>query len=123
MSAANFDLGWVTCSCCGAGIRDEDNISHGEEPYPHDHGFGMCRECGGDDREEAPPVKSGPGKGWPTEAAYRKRLGWAGEMFYDARIKLLRESMSEENLAKFEAVPYAKKCVIIGKMIEKGMMI
>jgi len=104
--------GYVRCSCCGADIKDtaDDNVDH--ETRHHDVGFGMCTECGGDEREKG-----------TTEAAVRKRMGWAGQMFYDARVKSLGEKLSPANAEHFRAMPFDKKVRLIAKMIERGMMI
>lgn len=99
----------LICSCCGRGVLDdaEHNVSHGESPYPHDEGFGMCRDCGGDSKA----------KGLP------ERLGWAAKMFYDTRIKILEEKLSSENSKRFKSMPYRKKIAIVARMVEKGVMI
>ncbi len=99
----------VTCSCCGRGLRDnaEENVDYGKVPNPHDTGFGMCRECGGD----------------PKAADVRKRMGWAACAFYDARIDVLKEQLNEDHKKRFDALPYEKKVVLIARLIEKGAMI
>lgn len=104
---------WLVCSCCGAGIRDtkRENVSHGMIPYPHDLGFGMCRECGGDDEAEG-----------DDDAAVRRRLGWAGEMFYDARIEIVQEKLSAPNAEKFRAMPLRRKIAFVNKAIGRGLM-
>ena len=104
--------GWVRCSCCGTDIEDtaEQNVDH--ETRHHDRGFGMCTRCGGDDRETG-----------TSEAAVRKRLGWSGQMFYDARVKVLASKLSPANAAHFASMPYDKKIRIIAKLIERGAMI
>lgn len=86
---------WIVCSCCGASIRNtaDENVSFGEEPYPHDHGYGMC-----------------------------KRIGWASECFFDARIKVLQEKLSPENVEKFNRMSYAKKIDVVTGMVRKGLM-
>jgi hypothetical protein len=109
---------WLSCSCCGKGVEDtpEDNVAHGEVPYPYDTGFGMCVECGGDRTISAEEAAK-------DEKDLRKKMGWAGTMFFDARGDTLREKLNEETLPKFEALPYRKKVAVISKMIEKGHMI
>lgn len=113
MTAEAVEVAWLACSCCGKGIRDtpEENTDHGEHPNPHDVGFGMCVECGGDKREKG-----------TSEAAVRKRLGWAGEVFYDARIEILGKKLTGANLEKLNAMTYAQKVAIIARMIERGVM-
>lgn len=108
----------LICSCCGKGIEDtpEQNTVHGQVPYPHDTGFGMCVECGGD-------KTIGNDYANMTEEQFKKRLGWGMKMFYDARIEILQEKLSEENAEKFKALSYQRKCAIIAQMVEKGYMI
>ena len=61
--------------------------------------------------------------GDPKAERVRKRLGWAACTFYDARIPVLADRLSTENRERFLRMPYAKKCNVIGKMIERGNMI
>lgn len=106
--------GWVRCSCCGSDIPDdaEHNVDFGTVPNPHDNGFGMCVECGGDKKAEG-----------HTEADVKRRLGWAGRTFYEARFEVLAKNLNPNNAAKFAALPYAKKVVIVAQLVEKGAMI
>lgn len=99
----------ITCGCCGRGLQNnaEENTHYGQVPYPDDNGFGMCVECGGDKKS----------------ADFRKRLGWAGETFFDARISVLKKKLNQDNSAKFAAMSYEKQVVIIARLIEKGAMI
>lgn len=99
----------ITCGCCGRGLHNNagENTHFGIIPYPDDEGYGMCVECGGDKKSKD----------------FRKRLGWAGEAFYDARVEVLRNNLSPENKAKFESMTYERKVVIIVKLIERGSMI
>ncbi len=63
-----------------------------------------------------------PGRSIPT-GEVKRRIGWEATMFYDARIRILREGMSAENVAKLNAMSYPKQCAIVARMIEKGLMI
>lgn len=112
MPAPDIQAPYVTCSCCGTGIRDnpEENVEHGTGA--NDEGFGLCVKCGGD--------KTSTGD---DEAAVRKRIGWAGEAFFDARIAKLMESLSPENVEKFSRMTYAKKVSVVTKLVEKGAML
>jgi len=103
---------WVTCSCCGKDMHDtpEENLDFNERGQ--DTGYGHCRECFGE-----PEAKG------TSEAAVKRRLGWAGKVFYETRFESLAKALKPEQRAKFEAMPYSKKVVIIGKMIEKGYMV
>lgn len=105
---------WLNCSCCGKSIRDtaDENRDHGAQPNPHDAGYGMCIDCGGD--------KTLKGH---DEATVKRRLGWAGQTFYEARFGTIRRSITPTNRAKFDAMTYAKKLVIVAGLIEKGVLI
>lgn len=111
---------WVRCSCCGKDVPDDEehNVDFGVRPNPHDVGFGMCVECGGDKRAgEGKPVKE------LTEAQFKKRLGWAGTTFYEARFDVLEKKLRPDLAEKFKAMPYRKKVAVVAGMIEKGHMI
>lgn len=100
----------LTCSCCGTMIEDspEQNTDFGKQPNPHDTGFGMCPDCGGD----------------KNAADVKKKLGWAACSFYEARFPILRKALTKpELIEKWEKSSYLQKCNWIGKMIEKGLMI
>lgn len=104
---------WLSCSCCGSGIRDtpEENVSHGERPDPHDVGYGLCVRCGGDKKSRG-----------ISEKATRKRIGWAAEVFYDPRIKILMQKLNEKNAEEFRRRSYASKIVIIMELVKKGVL-
>lgn len=109
---------WVRCTCCGKDIPDdaEHNVSFGLSPNPHDVGYGECVECGGD-------KNAGKGEKTLTEATVKRRLGWAGRMFYEARFEVLEKKLRPELAEKFKAMSYAKKVTVIAGMIERGHMI
>jgi len=100
---------YVTCHCCGRGIRDnaEENAHFGQVPYPDDQGFGMCKDCGGD--AKAPDIKG--------------KLGWAGRCFFEARFDVVRRALSSENQAKWDTWPYERKVALVTRLVEKGSMI
>jgi hypothetical protein len=108
------ETAWLTCSCCGKGIRDtaKENVDHGVVPSPHDTGVGTCVECGGDKHETG-----------TSEAAVRRRLGWAGQTFYDARIKSLPSKLSPANAKHFEAMSYDRKVRVVAQLIERGVIV
>jgi len=112
----NEGLDVIVCAYCGRLIRNTPtaNISYAQVPYPHDDGYGYCRECGGD-----PTV--------PTDdhsiAALKKRLGSMAISFYEARFEVLRQALSPSNAAKFEAMSYAKKIALVTRLVEQGTMI
>jgi len=99
----------LACSCCGCNVPDtyKHNVSFNEVPYPHDNGIGLCRACGGDHKAKT----------------VRDRLGWAACAFYDCRIEILLNKLSPAAADKLKAMEYAKQCDVVGKMIEKGVMI
>lgn len=107
---------WFTCTCCGKGIRDnaEENVSHGQTPYPHDVGFGLCRECGGDNKVKGTDIES-----------VRRRLGWAAATFYDARIDMLLKpgTLNDANRDRFARLSYVRKIAVIQGLVEKGTII
>lgn len=121
----------LTCTCCGTGIHDtpEENASHGEEPYPHDTGFGACRECFGEEvveesASERPIRARRPKKASEmTDAEFKRSLGWAGRTFYEARFEALEKSLNEANREKFAKLPYKKKVAVVAGLVEKGAMI
>jgi len=119
MQNANVEVEYLSCTCCGKGVRDNaaENVSFGEQPYPHDTGIGMCRECGGDDRVKATSKKP------LSEKAVRKRIGWASETFYDARIDVVAKRLSGAHAEKFKAMSYVQKIAIVQGLVEKGVIV
>ena len=81
--------------------------SFGLEPYPHDQGFGMCFECGGD----------------PDSDDILTRLGWAGRTFFETRMSIVRVHLKPEKRAKFDAMDYERKVAFISRCIERGLLI
>jgi len=100
---------YVKCSCCGELVENsaDKNACFGIEPYPHDEGFGECFACGGDPRSED----------------IRTRLGWAGRTFFEARMGMLRESLTPENRTAFDTLGYELKIALILRCIERGLLI
>lgn len=98
----------LACSCCGREVPndEEHNVSLGMSPYPHDTGFGMCTECGGDKKA----------------TDFKKKIGWAACTFYEARFDIARNSLSAETQKKFDASPYELKCAFISRLLEKGIL-
>lgn len=98
----------LDCSCCGRGIRDneEENVSYGQVPYPHDTGYGMCKECGGD--SEAEDIK--------------KRMGWGMVCFVEARFDIIRKRLKPENQAKWDRCSWEKKALTVLEFVEQGVM-
>ena len=100
---------FLTCSCCGNGLGNnaKENVAFGQEPYPFDEGFGMCRDCGGD----------------PEGDTIRKKMGWATATFCEARFNVLRSRLNEKNRTKFDACSYEKKCLLILSAVEDGYLV
>ena len=87
----------LACSCCSGTIYDTPahNASHGQVPYPHDAGLGMCFPC----------------------------ADWSLHLIYDPIIKKLKESVSPDNpgLAVFENLSFRAKCGFVNRLSEKGI--
>ena len=73
----------------------------------YDVGYGMCEDCGGN----------------PRARSFKKRIGWAGRVFFEARFGAVRDALSEKNKKKWDKLNYNQKCYFITKMIEEGLMI
>lgn len=104
----------VTCSCCGNTIVNnaEENVVHGERPYPDDEGFGMCVRCGGDKKAEG-----------EDEAAVKLRIGWAAQVFFESRFEVVTTRLSPVNAAKFSKMSYAEKIGVVEKLVTRGAII
>lgn len=88
----------AACGCCGNFVEVPVGTCW-EDVY--------CKDCMGN----------------PEARSFRKKIGWAGQMFYEARFDVVRKQLSPESQAKWDKCSYAKKCSIIGHFIEKGLMI
>lgn len=120
MNADMKDPELLTCTCCGGGVYDtpDQNVSYGEVPSPHDIGYGLCVECGGDRKIAAEKrVRN------MTGSEIKKRLGWAACTFFEARFGILQKRLSPKNGARFSALSYAKKVAIVARLVERGVMI
>jgi hypothetical protein len=104
----------LTCTCCGCGLADtpEENVSHGQSPYPHDTGFGLCRECGGD-----------PTSDMSTDEGVQKRMGWQMTTFCEARFELVQQNLKPESRAKWDRLSYARKCVVVLGLVHDGVIV
>ena len=100
---------YLACSCCRKIIENtpEQNVAFGQEPYPYAEGKGMCFECGGN----------------PTSDDIQAKLGRVGQMFFDVRIRRVREYLKPSNRARFEAMPYERQIGFIGNLIDSGVII
>lgn len=99
----------LTCSCCGSGVTCDDNVVKDQVPYPFDEGYGLCIECGGDDKADT-----------STLDGFKRALGWQKCMFYEARFSVVRDALNEQNKQKWDKLSYAKKCHIVHDFVEKG---
>jgi len=98
----------MLCSCCGRVLPGpEDNVDHGKVPYPHDTGFGTCKDCGGD----------------PDSDDIKEQMGWGMRMFCEARFKILRSKLSAKNQACWDTLEYWEKATVIIGVVEKGLMV
>lgn len=106
----------LVCARCGRvlGNNPSENVSFGESPYPHDEGFGCCRDCGGDLTVSVDDR---------SLEAIKKRLGRNAVSFYEARFEVLRKALSPANREKFEAMDYVRKIDLVIRLIERGAMI
>jgi hypothetical protein len=104
----------LACTCCGTGLCDtpEENVSYGQLPYPHDTGFGLCRDCGGD-----------PAADTSTDDGVRKRMGWQMTTFCEARFELIERNLKPEALAKWDGLSYARKCAVVLGLVREGTSI
>ena len=104
----------LTCTCCGTGVRDTpaDNVSHGQTPCPHDTGFGLCRECGGDAAADM-----------NTDEGVRRRMGWQMTTFCEARFDVVRRNLKPDNQARWDGLSYAKKCSVVIGLVRDGTII
>ncbi len=82
-----------TCTCCRRGLRDnrKENMSHAVLPYPHDTGFGLCRQCGDDTSADM-----------NTDESVRRRMGWQMTRFCEAHFDLARRHLKPENPAEID---------------------
>lgn len=110
---------YLVCTCCGDFVKHTktDNVAFGQSPYPYDEGYGMCRECGGEDLKPGEIVKD------LTDSQIKKKMGWAKVMFFEARFPIIESKLTPENLEKWKMSSFAKKAVFITSLIEKGEMI
>jgi hypothetical protein len=111
----------ITCSCCGAGIRNNaaENVAFGEKPYPCDNDFGHCRSCFGDRTTTLPPPTA-PKK---RERAVKRKIGWAMACFFEARFDIVRAKLNPEQQAKWDGFSYEQKCTMVASFVKKGWMI
>jgi hypothetical protein len=112
----------LSCTCCGSGIEDSSaqNVDFGKQPNPHDEGYGLCHDCGGDNRAPLPTTTDGSKK---RKKKIRKRLGWATSTFFEARFDTVRSALSLENQTKWDRCSYEKKIAVIAQFVEKGLII
>jgi len=112
---------WLTCSCCGEPVLDtsEENVAHGEKPYPCDTGFAHCTNCFGDRTTTLPPPTA-PKK---RERAVKRKLGWAMACFFEARFDIVRAKLNPEQQAKWDGFSYEQKCTMVASFVKKGWMI
>ena len=69
------------------------------------------RDCGGN-----------PTADFSDLANYRKNIGYAARMFFDARVKTLAGALNEKNRAKLLAMPFHKQCRVVEWALEEGYL-
>ena len=84
----------MICSCCGGHLNHDQNVSKGIEPYPHDLGYGLHKEC----------------------------AEWQLRVFFDARIELMRDALSPKNRERFDEMTRAEQEGVVIHMIEQGLL-
>ena len=85
---------WLTCSCCGTGIRNtaEENMDY--ETGARDEGFGTCSGC----------------------------ADWSFHLVMDPIFKKVRDALNPQNQAKFDAMDDGRKAHIVQKLVDKGTL-
>jgi len=101
----------LVCSCCGGLLKNTnmDNVDFDVYPYHHDNGYGLCRRCGG-----YPDNK---------KKSTKKRLGWAGQMFYEARFPIVRNNLCPDNQVRWDNMSYEQKIKVVYNFVIKGLII
>ena len=101
------ETGYLACFYCGKHIRHtpEENAVFGEEPYPFDRGHGICLSCGGD----------------PRSTDLGTQLGLIGLVCCAVRFEIVRDNLTPQHQALFDALPDWKKIVGSGFLI-KGLL-
>ena len=61
--------------------------------------------------------------GSPRAKTFKGSIGWAGRTFFEARFPIVRNALSEDKRVKWDSWSYERKCLLIGRLIEKGAMI
>lgn len=108
------------CTCCGQGLRNnaQENVDYGKIPYPYDDEFGLCVECGGDNR-----IGTADTVDQLTEEQFEKRMGWQAMMVARARFPKIRERLSSGNQEKWDGMPLWKRTAMVFKLMEEGKLI
>ena len=52
-----------------------------------------------------------------------EQLGWAGRMFFDSQIEIVREHLKPQSQQKFDKLSYERKVAFISRLIERGLII
>jgi len=95
MEEPQEELEWVTCGCCGRGIKNDAKHNMDYEVRAHDYGFGMCKRCG----------------------------DWSYNIFMKARFPIVEKMLNLEQLTVWKTWSFDKKALLISRLIEKGAMI
>jgi hypothetical protein len=58
-----------------------------------------------------------------SEKAARRKLGWAMTAFCEARFSIIRENLTPEHQAQWDAFSFEKKCFVVQGYVKRGLMI
>lgn len=111
---------YVVCDCCGAWTLDTKEENRDFDTRYLENGRGMCIKCGGDPRTDK--MTDADLAKLPDEE-YWRLMGSAHEMFFSTRVKLLSETLKDQQLERFQEMSLPLKVKVISKLIQKGVMI
>ena len=110
----------LSCTCCGSGLKNtpEENACYNESPYPQDTGFGQCRSCFGQDKNDL-TFEDLEGL---TEKELWAFLGSVEAQFYKTRFELMSKALNEKNSAEFESFPLVQKFYFVQQAVLDGII-
>jgi hypothetical protein len=72
----------------------------------------MCTECGGDKNADD-----------SSDEGFKRKMGWATITICEARFDVVRKNLSPKHQAHWDSCNYRKKCAIVLRLMEKGIII